>query len=235
MARTKADGGSTPKKQGRLSQLRAVFSMTRRSDPAAVWWMLLAFVGTVALAFAIGYLIDHPIYVTIIGVMLGVLFAVAILARRAEGAAYAQLAGQPGAAGAALQGLRRGWSVEQQPVAIDPRSQDMVFRAVGRPGVVLVTEGPVPRVNKLADKERTRLNRVLPNVPVPIVNAGDGPDQVPLRKVSRTMTRMKPALTKGEVSEVAKRLRALGAAKLPIPKGVDPMRARPDRKATRGR
>jgi F0F1-type ATP synthase assembly protein I len=235
MARTKADGGSTPKKQGRLSQLRAVFSMTRRSDPAAVWWMLLAFVGTVALAFAIGYLIDHPIYVTIIGVMLGVLFAVAILARRAEGAAYAQLAGQPGAAGAALQGLRRGWSVEQQPVAIDPRSQDMVFRAVGRPGVVLVTEGPVPRVNKLADKERTRLNRVLPNVPVTIVNAGDGPDQVPLRKVSRTMTRMKPALTKGEVSEVAKRLRALGAAKLPIPKGVDPMRARPDRKATRGR
>lgn len=235
MARTKADGGSTPKKQGRLSQLRAVFSMTRRSDPAAVWWMLLAFVGTVAVAFAVGYLIDHPIYVTIIGVMLGLLFAVAILARRAEGAAYAQLAGQPGAAGAALQGLRRGWSVEQQPVAIDPRSQDMVFRAVGRPGVVLVTEGPVPRVNKLADKERTRLNRVLPNVPVTIVNAGDGPEQVPLRKVSRTMTRMKPALTKGEVSEVAKRLRALGAAKLPIPKGVDPMRARPDRKATRGR
>jgi len=235
MARTKADGGSTPKKQGRLSQLRAVFAMTRRSDPAAVWWMLLAFVGTVAVAFVVGYLIDHPIYVTIIGVMLGLLLAVAILARRAEGAAYAQLAGQPGAAGATLQGLRRGWSVEQQPVAIDPRTQDMVFRAVGRPGVVLVTEGPVPRVNRLADKERKLLNRVLPNVPVTIVNAGDGPEQVPLRKVSRTMTRMKPALTKGEVSEVAKRLRALGAAKLPIPKGVDPMRARPDRKATRGR
>ena len=235
MARTKADGGSTPKKQGRLSQLRAVFAMTRRSDPAAVWWMVLAFVGTVVVAFVVGFLVDHPIYVTIIGVILGVLFAVAILARRAEGAAYAQLAGQPGAAGAALQGLRRGWSVEQQPVAVDPRSQDMVFRAVGRPGVVLVTEGPVPRVNRLADKERKLLNRVLPNVPVTIVNAGDGPEQVPLRKVSRTMTRMRPALTKAEVSEVAKRLRALGSAKLPIPKGVDPMRARPDRKATRGR
>jgi hypothetical protein len=235
MARKKADGGSTPKKQGRLSQLRAVFSMTRRSDPAAVWWMLLAFVGTVAVSFVIGYLIDHPIYVTIIGVMLGTLFAVAILARRAEGAAYAQLAGQPGAAGAALQGLRRGWSVEQQPVAVDPRTQDMIFRAVGRPGIVLVTEGPVPRVNRLAEQERKRLSRVLPNVPVVIVNAGDGDAQVPLRKVSRTLTKMRPALTKQEVSEVAKRLRALGTAKLPIPKGVDPMRARPDRKATRGR
>jgi F0F1-type ATP synthase assembly protein I len=235
MARSKKDGGSTPKKQGRLSQLRAVFSMTRRSDPAAVWWMLLAFVGTVAVAFGIGYLIDHPIYVSIIGVMLGLLLAVAILARRAEGAAYAQLAGQPGAAGATLQGLRRGWNIEQQPVAVDPRTQDMVFRVVGRPGVVLVTDGPVPRVNRLAEQERKRLARVLPNVPIAIVNAGDGPDQVPLRKVSRTLTRMRPALTKGEVSEVAKRLRALGAAKLPIPKGVDPMRARPDRKATKGR
>ena len=234
MARTK-DGDSTPKKQGRLSQLRAVFSMTRKSDPAAVWWMLLAFFGTVAIAFGIGYLIDHPIYVTIIGVMLGVLLAVAFLARRAEGAAYAQLAGQPGASGAALQGLRRGWNIEQQPVAVDPRTQDMVFRAVGRPGVVLVTEGPSTRVNRLADKEQKRLSRVLPNVPVVIVNAGDGEGQVPLRKVSRTLTKMRPVLTKPEVSEVAKRLKALGGAKLPIPKGVDPMRARPDRKATRGR
>ena len=46
---------------------------------------------------------------------------------------------------------------------------------------------------------------------------------------------MRPAITKAEVSEVAKRLRALGAARLPIPKGVDPMRARPDRKAVKGR
>jgi hypothetical protein len=234
MARTK-DGDSTPKKQGRLSQLRAVFSMTRRSDPAAVWWMLLAFVVTVAVAFGIGFLIGHPIYVTIIGVMLGALLAVAILARRAEGAAYAQLAGQPGAAGAALQGLRRGWNVEQQPVAIDPRTQDMVFRAIGRPGVVLVTEGQVPRVNRLADKEQKRLSKVVPNVPIFVVNTGDGENQVPLRKVSRTLTKMRPALTKDEVSAVAKRLTALGGAKLPIPKGVDPMRARPDRKATRGR
>ena len=29
------------------------------------------------------------------------------------------------------------------------RTKDMVFRAVGRPGVVLLTEGPLPRVKKL--------------------------------------------------------------------------------------
>ena len=243
MARTKpgsdaakpAKQDKPAKKPGRFAQLRAVFRMTRKSDPATVWWMALAFIGTIALAVIIGVLVDHPIYVTVIGVPLAFLLAMLILARRAERAAYAQLAGQPGATGAALGALKRGWNVEQQPVAVDARSQDLVFRAVGRPGVVLITEGPLPRVNRLVDQERRRLGRVLPNVPVHVVHAGDGENQVPLQKIGRKIQRMRPSLTKSEVSEVSKRLRALGAARLPIPKGVDPLRTRPDRKATRGR
>lgn len=238
MARRRtAEDAATPKKQGRLAQLRAVFAMTRRADPAVVWWMLLALFGSIAVAVGIGLLIDHPYYLGFIGFLIGTVIAMAIFARRAERAAYAQFAGTPGAASAALQGLRRGWNVEQQPIAVDPRTQDMVFRAVGRPGVVLVTDGKLPRVNRLAEQERKRLARILPNVPIHVVHAGEGEGQVPLRKVARSIMRMKPALTKGEVSEVAKRLRALpsGAARLPIPKGVDPLRARPDRKATKGR
>jgi hypothetical protein len=236
MARSRADdAGKNPKKQGRFAQLRAVITLTRRSDPRAIWWVLLTFVGTVAVGVGIGLLIGHPIYVGFLGALLGVLLALVVLMRRAERAAYAQYAGQPGVTAMALQGLRRGWNAEQQPVAVDPRTQDLIFRAVGRPGVVLLTEGPVPRVNRLAEQERKRLARVLPNVPITVINVGDGEGQVPLPKVTRTLTKMRPALTKNEVSEVAKRLRALGAAKLPIPKGVDPMRARPDRRATRGR
>ena len=49
------------------------------------------------------------------------------------------------------------------------------------------------------------------------------------------MQRLKPQLTKAEVGEVVKRLQALGAVKMPVPKGVDPMRVRPDRKGMRGR
>ena len=220
---------------GRLGQIRAVFTMTRKADPAVVWWMLGALIGSTAIGYGIGVLTGHPIYVGVLGFMVGVLLAVVIMGRRAEAAAFSQIGGQKGAAGYALRGLRRGWNVEEQPVAVDPRTQDLLFRAVGRPGVILVTEGPVPRVNRLADTERKRLNRILPEVPVTILNAGDGEGQVPLRKVSRTIMRKKPVLTKTEVREVAKRLKALGAARLPIPKGVDPSRMRPDRKATRGR
>ena len=220
---------------GRFAQIRAVFGMVWRLDRAGIWLMLLALVACLAGGILIGVLIGYPIYVGFLGLMVGVLAAVIILGRRAEGAAYKQIGGQAGATGYALKSLRRGWNVEEQPVAIDPRSQDLVFRAVGRPGVVLVTEGPVPRVNRLVETERKRMNRVLPDVPVIIINAGDDEGQVPMRKLSRTIMRKRPVLSKAEVSTVAKRLHALGVARLPIPKGVDPTRARPDRKAGRGR
>jgi Domain of unknown function (DUF4191) len=235
MARNAAPKDADPAKQGRIAQIRAVFAMTRKADPSAVWFMLLAFVAATAIGLLIGFIVGHPIYVTVLGAITGILVAVIILGRRAEAAAFSQIAGQTGAAGYALKSLRRGWNVEEQPVAVDPRTQDLVFRAIGRPGVVLITEGPLPRVNRLAEQERKRLARVLPEVPIIVVNAGPGPEQVPLRKLSRTIMRKRPTLTKGEVSDVAKRLRALGPARLPIPKGVDPTRIRPDRRATKGR
>ena len=58
---------------------------------------------------------------------------------------------------------------------------------------------------------------------------GDGDDQVPIKKVSSKLTRMRPVLTKEEVSVVNKRLKSLGGMKPPIPKGIDPMRMRPQR------
>jgi hypothetical protein len=230
------DGAKGPTKQGRLAQLRAVFVMTRQADPAVTWWMLGTVVGTLAVAAVIGLLVGHPIYVMVLGLPLGVMLALIVMARRAERAAYARFAGQTGASAMAFQNLRKGWNIEQEPVAMDPRTQDLVFRLVGRPGVVLVTEGPPNRAAKLAETERKRINRVLGgNVPVTIVQCGDGDGQIPLRKLSGHLMRIKPSITKSEVSEVAKRLRALGGLRPPLPKGIDPTRVRPDRRAARGR
>ena len=64
---------------------------------------------------------------------------------------------------------------------------------------------------------------------------GDAEGQVPVRKLASKLTRMKPVLTKEEVSAVNKRLKSLGGLRPPIPAGMDPMRARVDRKAMRGR
>lgn len=251
MARTKkdpsADGaspaGKTPRRKrfAQLRQIKAVYTQSKGIDPAITWWMLGAFalveVGMVLIGLALGY----PIYLGIVGLPLAVLAAGLVMARRAERAAYRQLEGQTGGGGAALGALRRGWYYEQQPVAVeatrpgDMASAAMVFRAVGRPGVVLVLEGPVGRAQRLGESERKRVGRVLPNVPVHVLRVGSGDDEVPVRKLAGKIQRLRPALTKAEVSAVNKRLKALGGARPPVPKGIDPMRARPDRKGMRGR
>jgi hypothetical protein len=231
-----SDKPAKPKQQGRIAQLWAIYKMTRAADPAVTWWMLATIAATTAVGALIGLVVTSPLYLAPLFLPLGFMLALIIMARRAERAAFAQVAGQPGGTSAALQNLRRGWSVEEAPVAIDPRSQDMVFRAVGRPGVVLVTEGPLPRVNRLADQQAKHVKRVLgEGVPVIVLHAGEGEGQVPLIKISRVLTRKRPELTKTQVSEVSKRLRALGGVKVPVPKGIDPNRARPDRRAMRGR
>ncbi|MDQ0664850.1 F0F1-type ATP synthase assembly protein I [Arthrobacter ulcerisalmonis] len=216
------------KKPSRLKQIGEVFTMTRRHDPMVPWLMLLVFLGVVAVSFLVGFWLDNWITGLIIGIPLGLLAATFILSRRAERAAFAQIENQPGASGAALGTLRRGWITEEQPVAVNPRTQDAVFRAVGRPGVVLVSEGPSHRVKPLLDAERKRLARILPNVPVHTIQTGRGEGQVPLGEVAKKMGKMKNELTKLEVSTVSKRIASMGT-RLPIPKGIDPYKARPNR------
>lgn len=223
------------KAPGRIAQVRQVFKVTRRADPAVVWWMLLVFTGILVVGLGLGYLFDHPIYATVLTLPFALLGAMFVMARRAEGAAYRQIEGHPGAAGAALRVLRRGWTVEEQPVAVDARTQDSVFRAVGRPGVVLVGDGPAHRIGKLLVAEEKKLKRVLPGVPLHLIQAGDDAGQIPLRKVGSHVMKLKPTLTKEEVQVVLKRIKSLGGVRAPIPQGVDPMRARPDRKGMRGR
>jgi len=216
------------KKPSRLKQIREVFNMTRRHDPMVPWLMLLAeeirdkFPATTELALA------AMLWATVIGIPLGFLAATLILSRRAERAAFAQIENQPGASGAALGTLRRGWITEEQPVAVNPRTQDAVFRAVGRPGVVLVAEGPTHRVRPLIEGERKKLARILPNVTIHVIETGRGEGQVPISQVAKKMNKLKNELTKTEVSAVSKRISSLGT-RLPIPKGVDPYRARPQR------
>lgn len=244
MARTKSGAGDSadaptkkqkkPKKQRWYHQVWAAYQMTRRQDPLVTWIMLAVFCGILALALLIGFLTDHPIYATVIGLPFSLLGAMFVLTRKAERAAYTQIEGQPGAVRAALGTVRGGWNFEDEPVAVN-RQQDLVFRGIGRPGVVLVSEGPSHRVQRMLDDERRRTARVLQNVPITTLQVGNGEGQIPLPKVARKVQKMKKTLTRAEAAEVGKRLKALGGVRLPVPKGVDPMKARPDRKGMRGR
>jgi Domain of unknown function (DUF4191) len=244
MFRKKSEKTTEPKKAGRFAQIRQVFTAARSVDPLIGWWMALAALGTLVAMVAIGLLVDNWVYFLILGLPLAALAASMVLSIRAKRAAYKSIEGKPGAAGAALSSLRRGWYFEQQPVAAeagragDMASAAMVFRATGRPGVVLVAEGPRVRATKLAESERKKISRIAgASVPVTVLRIGEsgGKDEVSIRKVASKLQRMKPVLTKAEVAAVNKRLKAMGGMRPPLPAGVDPNRVRMDRKAMRGR
>jgi hypothetical protein len=112
---------------------------------------------------------------------------------------------------------------------------DMVFRAVGRPGVVLIGDGRTGRLKAMMKKERQKIARFAPGVPVTELTVGREDGEVPLPKLVKKMRRLKPVLTKAALAEVNRRMQTIGGLKLPVPKGIDPMRARPDRRALRGR
>ncbi len=241
MARDKSASASAPAKPAKVKKTRwyhqvwQAYQMTREQDPAVTWLILAVFVGVVAVGLAIGLLWGPWLYMLLLSLPFAALAAMFTLTRRAERAAYARIEGQPGAAISAVGTIRRGWTFTQEPVAVAPRTQDMVFRGVGRPGIVLIGEGPAHRIDKLLESERKRTARVLQGVPITVIEVGREDGQVPLPQLARKVQRLKPQLTKQEVGEVVKRLQALGAVKMPVPKGIDPMRVRPDRKGMRGR
>ncbi len=232
MARTKNSTPKPPKEPGRLKQMYQVLKMTMRYDKLAVWFLLLGFLVPVLAGLVLALLLSPDqvfgfVLYVITGVLGGVLGFLIVLGRRAEKAAYSQIEGQPGAVGAVLKSsLRRGWTASEMPVAVSPKTQDAVYRAVGRGGVALIGEGPKSRTQRMLEDERRVITRILPNVPVSFLYVGPDADSIPLHKLPTKLRSLKPALRKPEILAVSNRLNSLGKNGLPIPKGIDPMKVR---------
>lgn len=237
------DSAAAPKKAGRIAQIRQGYTAIRSLDPNVGWWMLAAALGTLLVAMLIGGLwLGRPFFTLLFALPLMMIAATIVLNVRANKAMYGAIEGKTGAAGQALTTIRRGWYVSPEPIAADVQNRQMdlsnaavVFRALGRPGVVLVGEGPKPRVTRLLEGERKKVSRVAPGVPVHFIVVGDGEGDVPVRKLVRKMQRLKPVLTKEETAVVNKRLKSLPGIRDGLPAGVDPTKVRMSRKALRGR
>jgi hypothetical protein len=221
------------KEPGKLKQMWRVLQMTRRGDKWIVPILIVSFLGPLALGIILpftvlpGGIFTRILWITT-GVLGGLLLALVILGNRAETVAYRQIAGQPGAVGAILQGsLRRAWQTSEFPVQVNPRTQDAVYRAVGKCGVVLIAEGPKTRVKKILEDERKMVARAVPQVPIHVVHVGPDDDSTPLQKLRKTLYKLKKELNKAEVLAVSHRLSSLKkAGTIPMPKGIDPFKMR---------
>ncbi|MFD8143789.1 DUF4191 domain-containing protein [Streptomyces sp. NPDC059708] len=209
---------------GRLKQIALTYKMTRKADPKV--GLIVAGVGIVTFGvfLAIGFLIGHPVYLGILGFLVAFLAMAIVFGRRAERAAFGQMEGQPGAAAAVLDNVGRGWTTT--PAVAMNRNQDIVHRAVGKAGVVLIAEGNPNRVKTLLAAEKKKLARIMPDVPVHDFIVGTGEGEVPLKKVRTTLLKLPRVLAGNQITDVNDKLRAMGdlMSNMPIPKGPVPGR-----------
>jgi hypothetical protein len=227
---------STTKEPGRVQQLWQIFVMTKKTDKALVPLLILTLIGPIAAGIGAAILISAGSILTLIlyivtGLMLSVLLTLVVLGNRAERTAYQQISGQPGAVGAVLRSaLRRVWQASEFPVAVNPKTQEAVYRAVGKPGVVLIAEGAQAKTKKMLDDERRAVLRAVPDIPVHYVFVGPDANATPLHKLNKKLKSLKKSLRKAEVLAVSHRLNSLSrGGSLPIPKGMDPSKARAQR------
>lgn len=230
-----------PKRENPFKRLRTVYKTIKQIDPQIGLWMLLAFVAVLAVGAVIGLVMGHVLASLLVALPFAALAAMIMMSRRGERAAFAQMEGQRGASIGGLSALRRGWYYDQEPVAADATKPSeintaaVVFRALGRPGVVLLGEGPKHRVDRLFVKETKKINRVAPGVTVHTFRVGSSEGELAPRKIRMTLTKLRPELSKEEMAVVNKRLKSLPGLRQGVPAGVDPTRARMDRRALRGR
>jgi hypothetical protein len=214
-------------KVGRLKKLgnnvrmiKQAYSLTQKNDPRLPWIMLIAFVAVAAVLELIGILLDSPFLFLPLALIAGGLAAMIIFGRRAQGSAYRQVEGQPGAAAWVLEGMRGDWRVTSG-VAGTPQ-MDAVHRVLGRPGIVLVGEGVPGRVRGLIAQEKKKVARVVGDTPIYDIVVGDDEGQIPLRKLSAHVMKLPRNLTAGEVNSLGRRMSALGGPRMPVPGGPLP-------------
>ncbi len=224
-----------PAKQGTISKLIAAYRVTKKQDKHIGLILLAWFLGIGLVIGAIFWFLVHPIAGVVFGITSGLLAALVVFGRRAEKSAYAQLEGQPGAAAAALGVLKRGWQV-QTAVAVT-KNQDLVHRAVGRPGIVLIGEGNPGRVQHLLGIEKKKHARVVGEIPIYDVLVGDSDGAVPVNKLSKHLLKLPRNIEPAAVTDVLQRLKALDAMRpqLPVPKGPMPTSMKQARQSARGR
>lgn len=235
-ARRKAS--SDPADMGRLKQIARAYQVTHEFDKPLPYLLAAAFVLPILIFWALHFVWDHPLYLTLLGVMVGLLLTMILLVQRAKRATFKRYAGQAGSAEVALQMLPKQWV--STPVITATRQQDAVHRTLGPGGLVLIGEGEPGRLRALLAGEVKKHQRVASGVAVTTIVMGEKEGQVPLSRLAEHIRKLPKTLQPNQITDIKQRLRALDAVRptLPVPRGPMPTstrQAKGSRQAMRGR
>jgi len=226
-----------PKGNGLFSQFREQVKFLKDADPKAVplgiLFGSLIFLAILTIgAFISGFTFLGIVIWAVLGIVTGYLTLLLTMTRRANSAIFKKYENEPGRISITVGTLtRRRWKGSNQPVAINARTKDMVFRIVGPAGVVLMAEGSRTSAKALLEEERRKVQRLATGVTVHTFYSAQDGDGVPLGQLHKTVSKLKRTLNRAEITAVQNRLASIDSRSgLPIPKGVDPMKMKGSRR-----
>ena len=219
--RKKKDPGA-PKKV-RFKTIRDAYALATKEYKFVLLRCLAVFIPLWAVGILLGGQFGRPGYAAFITFPLALLGSFFYFTRMASSAAYASIEGEPGAGASVLMSIRKGWTVT--PAVSVNKSQDMVHRAVGKAGVVLVAEGGFG-VRTLLNDEKKKMERFAPGVPVYELIVGVNEGEVSVRKLQKRMKKFPKKLSAVQLRELRARLKAVGGMNIALPKGPMPKNIR---------
>ncbi|MEN9714837.1 MAG: hypothetical protein RJA35_304 [Actinomycetota bacterium] len=221
---------NTQKTPGRFSQMWEIWKLTAKTDKTAVPLAAVAGIAALGVSLLLGFIgggsaIGLTVW-SVLGLVAGVITFIAVISRRAERMAYSRIEGQAGAVGAILSTiLKRGWSGSEEPVALNARSQDLLYRVAGRGGIVLIAEGHRASLSRLVEDEKRKLAKVANGVPVSVLWVCGDEHSVRLGDLAKTIFKLPKVVRTAELGEINRRLSTM-RLNVPVPKGIDPTRVR---------
>ena len=213
---------NAPKKV-RFKTIRDAYQLAAKQYSFVLLRCIAVFVPLWALGIGAGYAFGRPGYAAFLTFPIAFLGAFFYFTRLAGSAAYASIEGQPGAGASVLMSIRKGWTIT--PAVSVNKAQDMVHRAVGKAGVVLVAEGGFA-VRALLNDEKKKMERFAPGVPVHELVVGTNEGEISVRKLQKRMKKFPKKLSTVQVRELRARLKAVGGMNIALPKGPMPKSVR---------
>lgn len=215
-------------KKERRGQLWQVFKTQVKQDKRLLPYMIGTIVIVGGLVTLLSMVTGMPWWGGMIfGILIGVMLALIIFARRVQRSVYQQAEGTPGAAAWSLQNNLKGrWRIT--PTVAGTTHMDAVHRVIGRPGIILVGEGAPHRVKPLIAQEKKRISRVVGETPIYDIIVGTGEDEVRLRKLNSHLMRLPRNISTTAVSQLDTKLASLAtrSPQVGLPKGPMPAGAK---------
>ncbi|GAA1692897.1 DUF4191 domain-containing protein [Microbacterium sediminicola] len=222
---------------GFFSQLRTLYTFTQQSYSWLPWMLIGSVLLGAAAGVGVGFLIPPVAVWSVIlwgvtGLLAGILVGLTLTTRLSSRAMYRRIDGVPGATGHVIStSLGRAWQASEYPVGVNPKTQEAVYRAIGRGGVVIIGEGARGRLTRLVNDERQKIQRVASGVPLTVLYVGHGDDEISIAKLAPTIKKLPRKIDRATMAAVIKRVDSVSQnlTSLPIPKGVDPTKVRAPR------